>query len=1099
MTEASVTPELSAQLRRLLASATPATVPSGVLVWWGAGPLPDGKAPSPALDQMGWAAAYMRLEAGALAPGIVRPLPEVLALIGRNRPDGPLPLAVACFRYAVPSAELIARVRSAVDEGRPMRHPPLTLEGQLDEREAFFCCGLLHDQWGTMVPSYRGQTVPLLLMPELVLSNRDKRAPDRIEVDPGDGGGFRTLTPGTPLETEYGPATGATLSVRCRYGASTLSAGFKLTLSAEPAAPETDERWALKGDAGNTGTAYVYRSPGNAAVRRPLIIVEGFPGGQAPDYLYETLNQQRTAEQLRAAGYDLVIVGLDRGTDPIQRNAEVLVDCIRTAIERTEEPLVVGGISMGGLISRFALAAMESRGEAHQTSVFLTIDTPHAGSYTSLGAQWFVHTFVDHLPGLAAEAWLLDSPANQQFVLWWVHNGKAQRSPLREAFVKELADLGDYPQIPRRLAVSCGSGDGSQSAKPGVRTLAWSAEPWLGVELHAISGAGRSTLATGHWFLADPQSLPALTFEDGPAWDVAPGGQDFYNAQVAMIAQSSGCGTVEQALGESCQVPTVSALDLHSDPFKPVPAPGSGGSPFHDYVCAEANQPHLTITPKLSGWLLSALTGPASPGPAPGDGRPAVPSPTAAAGNPTPSANPAPGTPVPSASPAPGNPTPSASPAPGNPTPSAGPAPGAPAAAATPPARSTAPAPGTPPRPSGFDPSAFDPHDPAFLANPYPTYALFREQAPIYPVKGYEGASWVFRYDDCRRLLTDTAVWVKNSPLGPTSQLGPYCMMSSFPEGMFASDPPLHTQLRQLVEPVFAQAIQAAPALTDELATPLLQAARQRGRFELISEYALRLPARVLFTLMGIPDGPPDHLGVWEGLIDWQARIAAAHDRTQSLIVRGTGAVCSMALNSFFEGMLLENPPSAGLFAEICRTFKGAGLSDQASQVLACDFVVAGYLSTTFVIGTGVRNLLEHPQQLEALRRNPALYEPALAEMMRYDGPVQLIDRVAATETELGGHEFKAGDRVGAVVGSADRDAGGFTDPDDFLITREPNDHLGFGKGIHYCIGEPLVKLVAPVALRRLIEAFPDLALAGQPQWQTDPYLRAVTNLPLQT
>jgi cytochrome P450 len=399
--------------------------------------------------------------------------------------------------------------------------------------------------------------------------------------------------------------------------------------------------------------------------------------------------------------------------------------------------------------------------------------------------------------------------------------------------------------------------------------------------------------------------------------------------------------------------------------------------------------------------------------------------------------------------------------------------------------------------PSGFDPSSFDPHDPRFLKDPYPTYALFREQAPIYPVRGYEGASWIFGYDDCAQVLTDTAVWVKNPPGGAPPPPGPYGLTASFPQGMFASDPPLHTQLRQLVEPVFGEAITVAPELATQLATPLLAAAGARGRFELISEYALRLPARVLFTLLGIPDCG-EHPGVWEGLIDWQARIAAAHDRTQSQLVRGTGALCSMALNSFFEGMLLQNPVNGGLFAEICQTFKRAGLRDQSAQVLACDFVVAGYLSTTFVIGTGVRNLLAHPQQLEALRRQPELYEPALREMMRFDGPVQLIDRVAATDTELGGHKFKAGDRVSAVVGSADRDPRKFPRADDFLITREGNEHLGFGMGIHHCIGKPLVDLVAPVALRRLLDEFPKLALAGEPQWQTDPYLRALTNLPLQ-
>lgn len=399
--------------------------------------------------------------------------------------------------------------------------------------------------------------------------------------------------------------------------------------------------------------------------------------------------------------------------------------------------------------------------------------------------------------------------------------------------------------------------------------------------------------------------------------------------------------------------------------------------------------------------------------------------------------------------------------------------------------------------PDGFEPRSFNPHDPAFLKDPYPTYALFRQSAPICPVAPY-GVNWLFRYADCEQVLSDTKAWGKNAPGGNKPEPGPFAMNSSLPEGMFGSDPPLHDRLRGLVQPLFDEAITRAPALTEQFATPLLEAASRKGRIELISDYALRLPAHVLFTLLGIPDGPPNYVGVWEGLIVWQAQIAKAHDITQSLLARGMGATSKMALNTFFEGMALQDPPSAGLFQQICDAFEGGGLSNEAAQVTACDFVIAGYLSTTFVLGTGVRNLLQHPDQLQTLRADPDLYESALAEMMRYDGPVQIIDRVALIDTKVGGHQFRAGDWVSAVVGSAGRDPAKFPDAEDFRIDRSPNEHLGFGKGIHYCIGEPLVELVAPVALKRLLDEFPDLQPAGDPQWQTDPYLRAVANLPLQ-
>jgi len=610
MTEQVLNTQLAAQLRGLLRAATPRTVPSGVLVWWGTGPLPDGRAATPALDQPAWEACYMRLEGGALGTGIVPPLAKILATLAPRRPDGQLPVAIARFRHAVPRPEFVAEVRQAAQEGRALRPAPSKLDGLLEEREGFISCGLLHEQWGMPGPAYRGHRIPFLVTEKLLLSNPGGSRPDAIEIDPGDGRGFQKVELETPLVVDYGGASTANVAVRCSYGPDTLMAGFTMPLSEVPAAPAPDESWPLRADCGNTGTAYVHRARGATRVQHPLIMVEGFPGGHAADYLYDTLNQQGTADSLRAAGYDIVIVGLDQGTDLIQRNAEVLVACIRAAKERTEERLVVGGVSMGGLVSRYALLAMEARGEAHNACVFLTIDTPHAGSYTSLGAQWFVQTFAPYLPGLPTFAWLLDSPANQQFDMSWVHAGTAQTSPLREAFVRELTQLGDYPKGPRLLAASCGRGDGVRSAPPGVRTLSWSGEPWLSIGLSALAGASPQTLAHGSWFLADPQQLAPLRSPGDIAWDVAPGGQDPYNAEAAAIALGSGCGAVEHDLDYSCAVPTVSALDLDTDPFAPVPPPGSEASPFEDYAFCDTNQPHLTITPELSAWLLKALGSP---------------------------------------------------------------------------------------------------------------------------------------------------------------------------------------------------------------------------------------------------------------------------------------------------------------------------------------------------------------------------------------------------------------------------------------------------------------------------------------------------------
>jgi cytochrome P450 len=952
---------------------------SDVIVRWGAGDLPTGAEPAPALDQLQWEGLYTRLENGAGSSGAVRPLVAVLAATAPLRPDGPLPIGIAHFSYGVPDD--------------PATH------------ETFFAAALLHDQWGLAQPTYRGRTVPFLVSDAFHLGGPP---PDKVELDPGDGGGFRAVTPGTPLTATYADFAAVTATLRCTYGPDTRTAAFTVTLSDQPAAPVPDQTIALSGACGNTGSAWVYLAKGASKLTHPLIMVEGFPGGHPPDYLYDTLDQQGTATALRAAGYDVVMVGLNQGMDKVQRNADVLVDCIRKVRTSTNQPLVVGGTSMGGLISRYALLAMEARMEPHGAAVFLTIDTPHRGTYTSLAAQWFVQSFLAHLPALGAYAALLDSPANQQFDLWWLHDGAVQTSRLRDELMSDFAELGDWPKLPRKLAVSAGRGDGLRTAAAGAQVMSWSGEPWVTAELHALADHAPQTIGEGTWFDAVPPALPALTFDGGIAWEGAPGGQEPYNGQVAAIAQGVGCGTVTHELDSICTVPTISALGLDQDPFAPVPPPGSGASPFDDYAFSADNEPHLTITPEVSAWLLTTLGSP--------------------------------------------------------PTSEAGPT------------------------------VDFNPHDPAFLADPYPTYAHYREEQPVLWVPLY-GSDWMFRYADCQTILQSTDVWLKNPPQGWPQNPGPYGVMASFPQGLFASDPPLHTQLRSILEPMFDTAIQVAPELAQELAVPLLAAARQQGRMELIQDYALPLPAGVLFTLLGIPN---DKL-LWGALIQWQAAIAAAHDITQSLSVRATGATCSMALNSYFEGLLLANrkTPAQGLFAQICDAFAKAGLSDQEVQMCAVDFLVAGYLSTTFIIGTGVRNLLLNPDQLAALRADPSLMKGALEEMLRMDGPVQVIDRYAAVDTEIDGRPYPQNSKVTAVVGSADHDASVFADPESFLIQRTDEDHMAFGAGIHYCIGAPLVRLVAPVALQALLTEFPDLALDGDPQWQTDPYLRAVTNLPL--
>ena len=266
-------------------------------------------------------------------------------------------------------------------------------------------------------------------------------------------------------------------------------------------------------------------------------------------------DQAGTLERMRAAGYDVILLQFDHGADRIQNNAKVVVDCVQQAQQRTSSPLVVGGVSMGGLVTRYALAYMEAYGLPHNTSTFLTIDTPHRGAYTNLSNQWFARYFRPASAAAEAIAMLLESPANQQFVMSGIYGGRVQESPLRQELMRELADFGGYARLPRRLAVACGRGDGRRSVvEPDELTLSWSGSPFARATLKTLpEGPGAvSTIAEGYCLRADPGEPDRVTTSSTFAWEGAPGGQNIYNLL-------TGGPSAEAAEGFAVRVPRPAA------------------------------------------------------------------------------------------------------------------------------------------------------------------------------------------------------------------------------------------------------------------------------------------------------------------------------------------------------------------------------------------------------------------------------------------------------------------------------------------------------------------------------------------------------------
>ncbi len=398
-----------------------------------------------------------------------------------------------------------------------------------------------------------------------------------------------------------------------------------------------------------------------------------------------------------------------------------------------------------------------------------------------------------------------------------------------------------------------------------------------------------------------------------------------------------------------------------------------------------------------------------------------------------------------------------------------------------------------------IDPATFDPNSPAFIAEPYPTFAWFREHLPVASLSLVPGkvppATWVFANADVRRVLEETDTFLKRAsgpgapPSGPTPPV--FGTLGALPPGLLSSDPPRHAEVRDAVEPSFTAAIAQAGALAEHAVEQTLAALAQTRRIELVHDFALPVPSMVLAQVLGLP---VTDLTV---LSNWVQAVATSHNITQPAAVLGMGATCAMALRTYYDGMIVENSHQSGggMLAGVCEHID-QGLDRRDVQSIMSDMIIAGFLTTTYLISTGIRTLLAHPEQADAVRHDPTLLTGAIEEMLRFDAPAQLLDRQVGVPTIIGGVALQPGARVVAAVGSANRDASAFENPDCFDIHRVDTTHLGFGDGIHHCIGAPLARIVAPAAIAGLLR-LDNLRINGIEQWQPDPYLRGFTSLPM--
>ncbi|KUL35110.1 hypothetical protein ADL22_28455 [Streptomyces sp. NRRL F-4489] len=399
--------------------------------------------------------------------------------------------------------------------------------------------------------------------------------------------------------------------------AEALRAAAPILLGAGPRAaaaeaPPPGETWNLPG-----GTAWVYFGEGNRHLTRPVLLADGFNSGPSDlDLSWEHFERGPfpLISELRRRGRDVVLVGYDERSASILDNATVATAAVLEAIARRVggHPLTVGGFSMGGLVTRYALARMEAERIDHQTAVYFSYDSPHTGAWIPIALQAFAHYIKRINAGFSRQ---INSPAAQQ--LLWRHiadwDDKPAVSPLRTEFLARLAEVGDWPRRPRLLALANGPGDGSGNGiRPGVPAVIGKGLAVAGTELLTQS-EGDARLVARLRVVTPPPAKEVRT-DHLPAFDGAPGGTlegfgilaDTLNKLVLL-----GYG-VENPVREHCFVPAVSAVairepDTAADLYAAIDELPPEESPLDEFVLASQNEGHTLITEELSTWLLDRL------------------------------------------------------------------------------------------------------------------------------------------------------------------------------------------------------------------------------------------------------------------------------------------------------------------------------------------------------------------------------------------------------------------------------------------------------------------------------------------------------------
>jgi len=399
--------------------------------------------------------------------------------------------------------------------------------------------------------------------------------------------------------------------------------------------------------------------------------------------------------------------------------------------------------------------------------------------------------------------------------------------------------------------------------------------------------------------------------------------------------------------------------------------------------------------------------------------------------------------------------------------------------------------------------AALTARDPAFRDDPHPVYDLLRSHQPVYHDPDY-GRFLLTSYQDVRELLRHKRFGADARKANQTSYMRRVAGTgvnegagdSAYAPPLVLSDDPDHRRIRLLMSKAFTpRSVEAMEAAIRNVTDELLDRIGNREQIDFITDFAGPLPTRIIAAMMGIDRGHTDDLK------QWSEAILRGYDPDRDLTAHRALRDAYLSASSLFRATVeaRRRTPGTDLISAMVRARDEEDqLSDLEIISLCTQLLVAGNVTTTDLIGNGLNALLDAPDQLARLRAHPELMESAVEEMLRFDCPITETARIAGEDGELHGCPVNRGDTLTLSMAAANHDPATFKDPHRFDIERADNAHLGFGSGIHVCLGAPLARLEARIGIAAFLARFPAVQRSTAPARRRDlPFFRGFETLPV--